>query len=211
MAAQPTSTVRVLVVGDHPVIRAGVRASLAEHPGLTVVGEADTPARAGRLLDVELVHVVLVDLRPGDEQGMELIEHLARVRPRTRVLVLSQAGPGEVLAALKAGAHGYVPRSATTAELTDAVLAVLDGPVLPPELAARLVGEFQHRSALTGREREVLGCLARGYDNREIAEELGVAVRTVNRHLENIREKLGSRRRSELVRLAREWDWDASA
>ncbi|QUQ71286.1 response regulator transcription factor [Kutzneria sp. CA-103260] len=209
--APMTSTVRVLVVEDHPVTRAGIRASLDQHPGLTVVGEADNQAMACRVLDVELVHVVLVDLRLGDEQGMDLIEHLARVRPQARVLVLSQASPGEVLAALKAGAHGYVSKSATTAELTAAVLAVLDGPVLPPELAARLVGEFQHRSALTSREREVLGCLARGYDNREIAEELGVAVRTVNRHLENIREKLGSRRRSELIRLAREWDWNASA
>jgi DNA-binding NarL/FixJ family response regulator len=171
-----------------------------------VVGEADNAAMACRLLDVELVHVVLVDLRLGDEQGVELIEYLARHRPQTRVLVLSQASPGEVLAAMKAGAHGYVSKAATTAELTHAVLAVLDGPVLPPEIAARLVGEFQHRSTLTVREREVLGCLARGYDNREIAEELGVAVRTVNRHLENIREKLGSRRRSELIRLAREWD-----
>ncbi|REH41077.1 DNA-binding NarL/FixJ family response regulator [Kutzneria buriramensis] len=201
-----TSTVRVLIVEDHPVTRAGVRASLADHPQVTVVGEADTAAMACRLLDVELVHVVLVDLRLGDEQGLELIEYLARHRPQTRVLVLSQASPGEVLAAMKAGAHGYVSKAATTAELTHAVLAVLDGPVLPPEIAARLVGEFQHRSTLTGREREVLGCLARGYDNREIAEELGVAVRTVNRHLENIREKLGSRRRSELIRLAREWD-----
>jgi DNA-binding NarL/FixJ family response regulator len=201
-----TSTVRVLIVEDHPVTRAGVRASLADDPRVMVVGEADNAAMACRLLDVELVHVVLVDLRLGDEQGVELIEHLARHRPQTRLLVLSQASPGEVLAAMKAGAHGYVSKAATTAELTHAVLAVLDGPVLPPEIAARLVGEFQHRSTLTGREREVLGCLARGHDNREIAEELGVAVRTVNRHLENIREKLGSRRRSELIRLAREWD-----
>jgi DNA-binding NarL/FixJ family response regulator len=200
------STVRVLIVEDHPVTSAGVRASLERHPSVTVVGEADSGLKACRLLDVEPVHVVLVDLRLGDEQGIDLIDYLARNRPHTRILVLTQASPGEVLAAMRAGAHGYVSKSATTAELVHSVLAVMDGPVLPPELAARLVGECQHRSVLTGREREVLGCLARGYDNREIADELGVAVRTVNRHLENIREKLGSRRRSELIRLAREWD-----
>jgi DNA-binding NarL/FixJ family response regulator len=106
---------------------------------------------------------------------------------------------------LRAGAHGCVGKAATAPELAAAVEAVLTGPVLPAELAAHLIGEL-HRSTppLTNRERDVLRCLAKGYDNREIAEDLDIAPRTVNRHLENIRGKLGHHRRSELIRIARE-------
>ena len=82
--------------------------------------------------------------------------------------------------------------------------AVLTGPVLPADLAAHLIGELHASSRpLTIRERDVLRCLAKGYDNREIADELHIAVRTVNRHLENIRAKLGHHRRSALIRVAR--------
>jgi DNA-binding NarL/FixJ family response regulator len=84
------------------------------------------------------------------------------------------------------------------------VLAVIDGPVVPADLAAQLVTEFQRDTSLTARERDVLRALARGFDNQEIAAELAISIRTVNRHLESIRDKLGTRRRSELMRIARE-------
>lgn len=192
---------RVLVIDDHPLTRAGVRSGL-ESPSIAVteVGDVDAALHA---LGAQPVDVVLVDLLLGDRSGLDVVCHVAEHQPGTRVLVLSQAPMDDVLAAIRLGAHGYVSKAATSAELRQAVHAVLDGPVLPPELAARLIGAFQRPAELTPREREVLRCLAKGYDNREIADELDVAVRTVNRHLENIRGKLGQHRRSELMRIAR--------
>lgn len=207
MRERSDSSVRVLVVEDHPVTRDGIRAGL-KHDG-QVVAEAAGAEEACRLAAQVLPDVVLVDLRlaPGTGQGIDVIKYLREHRPDTRILVLSQADPDELLDAVRAGAHGCVSKSATSAELVAAVHAVRSGPVLPAELAARLIGELhrepRHQS-LTAREREVLRCLAKGYDNREIADELGVAVRTINRHLENIRIKLGHHRRSELIRLARD-------
>jgi DNA-binding NarL/FixJ family response regulator len=204
-------TVRVIVVEDHPVTRDGVRTGLERDGRVAVVGEAADVRSACLLAEQERPEVAVVDLRlaGGDGQsagdGVEVVRYLRRHLPTVRILVLSQAGPDELVAAIRAGAHGCVPKAATSAELAGAVAAVLTGPVLPAELAAHLIGELrQETRPLTTREREVLHCLAKGYDNGEIAEELGIAVRTVNRHLENIRTKLGHRRRSELIRIARD-------
>ncbi|RSM73991.1 DNA-binding response regulator [Amycolatopsis sp. WAC 01375] len=202
--------IRVLIVEDHPITRDGVRNGLERDGRAIVVAEAADVPTACRMADQVRPDVALVDLslRPHPEEptgrGVGLIRHLRQRQPEVRVLVLSQAGPEELLAAIQAGAHGCVGKAATSAELTDAVAAVLTGPVLPAELAAHLIGEL-HRDArpLTTRERDVLRCLANGYDNREIAAQLRIAVRTVNRHLENIRDKLGRTRRSDLIRIAR--------
>ena len=193
---------RVLVIDDHPLTRAGVRSGLESHTSPIVVTEAGDVDTALHVLGAQPIEVVLVDLLLGQRSGLDVVRHTAEHQPETRILVLSQASVDDVLAAIRIGAHGYVSKAATSAELRHAVYAVLDGPVLPPELAARLIGAFQSPAELTSREREVLRCLAKGYDNREIADALDVAVRTVNRHLENIRAKLGHRRRSDLMRLA---------
>jgi DNA-binding NarL/FixJ family response regulator len=191
-------TLRVLVVDDHPLTRAGVCSGL-ESLVVTEAGDVDAALHA---LETQPIDVVLVDLLLGERSGLDVVRYAADHRPETRILVVSQAPVDDVLAAIRLGAHGYVSKAATSSELRHAVHAVLDGPVLPAELAARLIGVFQRPAELTAREREVLRCLAKGYDNREIADELAVAVRTVNRHLENIRAKLGHRRRSDLMRLA---------
>lgn len=202
--------VRVLVVDDHPVTRDGVRTALDRDGRAVVVAEAADAVTACLLADRVRPDVALVDLRlesrdgqpAGD--GLDVIRHLRRQWPEVRILVLSQADPHDVLPAIRAGAHGWITKAATSAELGDAVAAVLGAPVIPAELAAHLIGALHRETPpLTGREQDVLRCLAKGYDNREIAEELDVAVRTVNRHLENIRGKLGRHRRSELIRIAR--------
>ncbi|ALG09807.1 response regulator transcription factor [Kibdelosporangium phytohabitans] len=202
--------IRVLVVEDHPITRDGVRSGLERDGRAVVVAEAADVPTACRVADRVRPDVALIDLRlrPHPEEatghGVGVIHYLRRHQPEVRVLVLSQAGPEELLAAVQAGAHGCVSKAATAAELTDAVAAVLTGPVLPAELAAHLIGELhRHTRPLTSRERDVLRCLANGYDNREIAAQLHIAVRTVNRHLENIRDKLGRTRRSDLIRIAR--------
>jgi DNA-binding NarL/FixJ family response regulator len=202
----PGNPVRLLVIEDHPITRDGVRTGLERDGRVTVVGEAaDVPA-ACRLADRLQPDVALVDLRlgPGAGSGVDVIGYLRTHWPDIRILVLSQGEPAEFLAAVRAGAHGCVSKATTAAELTAAVEAVLTGPVLPADLAAHLIGELHESSRpLTTRERDVLRCLAKGYDNREIADELHIAVRTVNRHLENIRAKLGHHRRSVLIRVAR--------
>ncbi|MBW4718115.1 response regulator [Saccharothrix obliqua] len=197
--------VRVLVVEDHPVTRDGVRAALERDGRAVVVAEAVDVRSACSAADRARPEVAVVDLRLGGREcGEDVIRHLRRHLPAVRVLVLSQADPEDVVAAIRAGAHGYVSKAATSDELARAVRTVRTGPVLPAELAAHLIGELRHEARpLTGREREVLHCVAKGYGNREIADELGIAVRTVNRHLENIRDKLRARRRSQLIRIAR--------
>jgi DNA-binding NarL/FixJ family response regulator len=175
-----------------------------------VVGEAADPEEALAVVAATRPDVVLVDLRLGGRSiraGVDLVRRVVELLPRARVLVVSQSGPEEVVTALRAGAHGFVPKSATGAELLTAVLAVPHGPVLPPAVAARVFGEFQHPARpgqLTAREREVLACLARGYENRDIADALGISIRTVNRHLENIRAKVGQHRRADLFELAKD-------
>ncbi|MFD9735232.1 response regulator [Umezawaea sp. NPDC059074] len=202
------TAVRVLVADDHPVIRDGVRTGLERDGRAVVVAEASDTPTACHLAEQTRPDVALVDLRlASGGHGVDVIRYLREHLPAVRILVLSQAGPAELVAALRAGAHGSVSKAATAAELAQAVVDVLTGPVLPAELAAHLIGALrQETRALTAREREVLHCLAKGYDNREIADDLGITVRTVNRHLENIREKLGHRRRSELIRIARNHD-----
>jgi DNA-binding NarL/FixJ family response regulator len=198
--------VRVLVVDDHPVTRDGVRTGLERDGRVVVVAEAADVRAACRLAEQLRPEIAVVDLRlDTGGHGVDVIRYLRRHLPTVRILVLSQADPAELVTAIRAGAHGCVSKAATSAELAAAVTGVLTGPVLPAELAAHLIGELRRESRpLTGREREVLHCLAKGYDNHEIADQLGIAVRTVNRHLENFRDKLGRRRRSELIRIARD-------
>jgi len=203
--------VRVFVVDDHPVVRDGMRADLERSGRISVAGEAgDAESALARVAEAR-PDVVLLDLRltaRSNRPALDLLRRIVALLPETRVLVVSQAGENEALPALRAGAHGYLPKSATAAELVDAVLAVREGPVLPASLAARIFAEFQSAPGdrLTPRQQEVLGWLARGYDNRDIADAMGISIRTVNRHLEDIRDRLGHRRRSDLMRAARDYE-----
>lgn len=191
--------IRVIIVEDHPVTRDGIRACVERDGRAVVVGEAASIAGARELAQLR-PQVALVDLCLEDGDGRAVI---AVLPVDTRIIVMSQAPMRAVVEAIRAGAHGYLDKGSTSDQVARAVHAVLDGPVLPPEVAALVIGAFQ-RGQLTPREQDVLRGLAKGYDNREIAEDLTIAVRTINRHLENIRAKLGTHRRSELIRYGRE-------
>jgi len=205
--------VGVLLVDDHPMWRDGVRADLEAGGRVRVVGEAGSADEAVDVAVRTRPDVVLLDLHLPGVPGVAVIPRLAERLPAARVLVLSASGEeADVLDAVKAGAHGYLLKSATGAELLAAVAQVAGGDaVFSPSLAALVLGEFRRVAAgagagdgqaLTPREQEVLRLVARGYTYREIADRLTLSVRTVQNHVQHILDKLQMRGRYELMRYA---------
>jgi DNA-binding NarL/FixJ family response regulator len=198
--------ISVLIVDDHALFRAGLRSRLELEHDITPVGEAATAAQAvskARALQPDLI---LLDLLLPGTSGHEAIPELAKVSPRSRVLVVSsQAAPSSVRQALSAGAAGYVPKRASDQELVAAIrqVAAGDGYVYP-DLGAKLV--VPDRSAalepLSERERDILQLLALGYTNQEIGKKRYISVRTVDTHRAHIMRKLGLETRAELVLFA---------
>lgn len=204
--------VRVLVVDDHPMWRDGVARDLAE-AGFDVVGTAGDGAQALRVAAATRPRVVLLDLNLPGLSGAELIARLQA--PATRVLVLSASGERQdVLDAMKAGATGYLVKSARLADLVAAVRATAEGEaVFTPGLAGLVLGEYRKLAAgggepdlprLTSRETEVLRLVAKGLTYPEIAERLVLSPRTVQNHVRNTLTKLQLRNKAQLVRYALE-------
>jgi DNA-binding NarL/FixJ family response regulator len=201
----------VVVVDDHPMWRDGVRADLEADGRVRVVGEAATADEAVDAVRHARPDLVLMDLNMPGLPGTVAIRRIADERPGTRMLVLSaSAAEPDVLEAVKAGASGYLLKSATGAELVAAVHQVAAGePVFSPSLAALVLGEFRRVAAggdreqeLTERETEVLRLVAKGYTYGQIAERLVISVRTVQNHVQHILGKLQLRGRYELMRYA---------
>src|SRR5215218_501983 len=198
--------ISVLIVDDHALFRAGLRSRLELEQDITPVGEAATAEEAvnrARSLQPDLV---LLDLLLPGTSGHEAIPELAKVSPRSRVLVVSsQAAPSSVREALSAGAAGYVPKRASDEELVAAIRHVAAGEgYVDPDLGAKLV--VPDRSAalepLSERERDILQLLALGYTNQEIGRKRYISVRTVDTHRAHIMRKLGLETRAELVLFA---------
>ena len=205
--------IRVLLIDDFPLVREGMAAALARDPGIDVVGHAENGA-AGLALARELrPDVVLLDLHMPEMGGMVVLERLRRELPQTRALVMTASEKAEtLLAAVSAGAAGYITKRSSRQELCDAVITVHGGgSVIAPSLAGHLLRQYQKaskgdtadlRSQLSGRELEVLRLVAQGLTDKQIAREIYVSPRTVQNHLASIRGKTGLRRRSELTRWA---------
>jgi DNA-binding NarL/FixJ family response regulator len=199
-------SVRVMVVDDHPMWREGVARDLAER-GLEVVATAGDGAAAVRIAPAVRPDVVLMDLQMPHLDGVGATAAILEALPGTRVLVLSaSAEQGDVLGAVRAGAAGYLVKSAQVAELVDAVERTAAGQaVFGPELAGLVLGEFRRREraardapgggepAITPRETEVLRLVATGMNNKEIASTLVLSEHTVHRHVANILRKLAPR------------------
>jgi DNA-binding NarL/FixJ family response regulator len=202
--------VRVMVVDDHPVWRDGVRGDLERSGAVEVVAEAADGGEAIELAREAMPELILMDLNLPTVRGVEAIRRIVEESPHTRVLVLSaSAEEADVLEAVKVGASGYLLKSATAAELLDAIRRTQAGePVFSPSLAALVLGEFRRMSAaatepgLTARETEVLKLVAKGYAYREIADKLFISVKTVQNHVQNILTKLQLSKRYELMRYA---------
>jgi DNA-binding NarL/FixJ family response regulator len=201
--------VRVLIVDDHEVLAASLAVVLNEQPDLTTVGVCGTLAKAKALIVSATPDVVLLDHRLPDGDGVAAIAELRRLRPRMEVVVLTASAADHVLvAAIEAGAAGFVSKTRGLAEVTSAVRAAAAGEaVISPEMLARLLprlqrGQQQGRTELTEREREVLGLLAEGLSNAAIAEKLTVSVHTVRNHIANLSAKLGAHSKLEALSIA---------
>ena len=209
-----TAPVRVLVADDHPMWRDAVVRDL-EGAGIAVVATASNGAEAVRRSAAVRPDVVVTDLQMPGVGGVEATRQIVAANPMTRVLVLSASGEqADVLEAVKAGATGYLVKSATGAELVDAVRRTAAGdPVFTPGLAGLVLGEFRrlaaepslpdvHTPALTDRETEVLRLVATGMSYKQVAARLAVSHRTVQNHVQNTLGKLQLHNRVELVRYA---------
>lgn len=205
--------IRVLVVDEHAVVRAGLCALLNLRPDLQVVGDAGDLGEALRMARVLQPDVVLIEICMCDGAGLVGLRQLRRLGLELHVLVVTaSANPGLAREALQIGADGYLPKRASGTELLNAVRAVGRGELyVHPSLTRGLLGHAEDPSltssiivseALTPREIDVLRLIAQGYTNREAAEQLTLSVRTVEGYRANLADKLGMRSRAELVSYA---------
>jgi two-component system, NarL family, response regulator NreC len=203
-------SIRVLIVDDHAILRAGLRRVLEAEPDIEVVGEAPSAERAVFEAIAGRPDVVLMDVMMPGKTGIEGMPAVLQAVPDAKVLVLSmQDDPRYVREAFEAGAAGYVLKEAADSEVVGAVRAVAGGErYVHPALGARLVAADadERRRAeedpLSDREREVLRLLALGHTNQEIAKVLFISVRTAETHRAHIMQKLHLSSRAELVRYA---------
>ncbi|WP_442943009.1 response regulator [Nocardia sp. NBC_01503] len=210
-----------MVVDDHPIWREGVARDLAE-AGFEVLATADGVATAARRASAVQPDVVLMDMQLPDGNGADATAEVLRVSPRSHVLVLSaSAERDDVLDAIKAGAIGYLVKSASATELVAAVRATAAGQaVFTPGLAGLVLGEYRriantpperdepHRPALTDRETEVLRMVAKGLSAKQIATRLSLSHRTIENHVQSTLRKLQLGNRVELTRYAIEQGLD---
>ncbi len=207
---------RVVVVDDHQLARAGVRAELATD--LDVVGEAGDVATAVATIVRLEPDVVLVDVHMPDGGGAAVIRQVLAAKPATRFLALSVSdAPEDVIATIRAGARGYVTKAISGPDLIEAVRRIADGDAMfSPRLAGFVLDAFAAAPApaaptaplidgldiLTPREGEVLRLIARGYAYKEVARRLGVSVKTIETHVSSVLRKLQLSSRHELSRWA---------
>jgi DNA-binding NarL/FixJ family response regulator len=210
-AATGVAPLRVFLVDDHAMFRAGVRAELRAY--VDVVGEAGTVAEAVSAIAELRPDVVLLDVHMPDGGGRAVLEALRRTQPEVRFLALSVSDAVEdVIGLIRAGARGYVTKTISPEQLADAVRRVAEGDaVFSPRLAGFVLDAFARPDGpiadpeldqLTNREREVLRLLARGYAYKEIAKELYISIKTVETHVSNVLRKLQVSNRYELSRWA---------
>jgi len=207
------SPLRVLLADDHALVRAGLRALLNDLPGVEVVAETGDGREALRLVCERKPDVAMIDISMPGLNGLDVAARIAHDRPATRVIIVSMHGDDEtVRRALTAGAAGYLLKNSDRAELEMALRTVARGDTwLTPALTKRVVAAFTQEArapeagpfaALTPRQREVLQLVAEGYSNKEIAQRLDVAPKTVETHRTELMERLGIHGVAGLVRYA---------
>ena len=208
----PAQPVRVVLVDDHRMFRSGVRAELGD--AVDVVGEAEDVEGAVAVITATAPDVVLLDVHLPGGGGRAVLQALVPLLPAVRFLALSVSdAPEDVIGVIRSGARGYVTKSITGPELADAVVRVAGGDVVfSPRLAGFVLDAFaattdvaavdEDLDRLTGREREVLRLIARGYTYKEVAKQLFISVKTVETHVSAVLRKLQLSNRHELTRWA---------
>jgi DNA-binding NarL/FixJ family response regulator len=205
-----TPPIRVLVADDHTVVRQGIRHVLEEDPGLEVVAEAATGDEVLELAARERPDVVLLDLTMPGATGLDVVRALRERVVEARVLILSVHDDREyVLESVRAGAHGYLRKDSSPADIRQAIRAVHGGDsFFSPPVARHLAAAVQDGAPpgaleeITSRERDVLVRIARGLTNREAATELGISVRTVEAHRDSLMRRLRIHTVAGLTRFA---------
>lgn len=209
---------RILIVDDHPVFREGIRKLIDDQEDLEVIGQANDGEEAVRMAVELQPDLVLMDIMMPKMNGIEVTKQIKADLPATAILLLSgYSYDSYVLAALRAGAAGFLSKGARSSELLEAVKAVRKGePVLDPSLAYKILTQLvspgesdsrPHLEDLHDRELEVLKLAAKGMTNRAIAEELFLSERTVQTHFANIFRKLNVGSRTEAVLRALKAGW----
>ena len=209
-----TSIINVLLADDHAIVRAGLKAVVGIAPDIRVIGEASNGADAVAMSERLKPDVVIMDLTMPGGDGVSATKSLAALSNPPKVLVLTMHTEEEYLMpALKAGASGYLVKSAADRELVDAIRAVMRGEMYVQQNAGRVLarglvakdpaGEERARfDRLTDRERNVLVLVARGYSAPEIGDRLSISPKTVDTYKQRVNEKLGVTHRADYVRIA---------
>ena len=209
-------TIRILIADDHPMIREGLKAALTPMADMEIVAEAATGQAAIREAVLHRPDVVVMDLQMPDLNGIDATRELARAVPSAAVLVLTMFDDDSVLAAMRAGARGYVLKGADQQQITRAIMAVAAGEaIFGPAVASRVLTSFAVPPRtptpfpeLTAREREVLDLLVEGRSNRQIAEQLFISGKTASVHVTRILAKLDVHSRKDAAARAREHGLD---
>ncbi|KIF62090.1 response regulator transcription factor [Pseudomonas koreensis] len=196
-------TCNLLLVDDHSLIRAGVRALVLDIPGYAVIGEASDGSQLLEMVEQLSPDIVLLDISMRETGGLEALQRLKRVRPQSKVLILSMhTDPALIMQALESGAHGYLLKDTTATELEHALEALRNNErYLSPAIAHTVINQALTRSQksqpdiadshnLTARQLEILRLIVRGKSTREIANGLGLSVKTVETHRAQIMKRL---------------------
>jgi two-component system, NarL family, response regulator LiaR len=207
------SPIKILIADDHPLIRQGLRGVIEAQPDMELVGEVSNGEQAVRQSLALHPDIVIMDLQMPVKDGLAATREIAQADAHVQVLILTSFPDDDnVYAAIKAGAMGFLLKDSSAEYLLDAIRTVNGGEsVLHPSIARRLIQEIKQPAKLpptveplTPREVEVLGCLAQGMSNRQIADKLSVSVRTVSSHVRNILDKLHLANRTQAALYALE-------